>query len=211
MTSKSLTDGFITRTLLVYGVTATPILCESIRLYTELLLRWNQKIALTTITDPAEILRFHFGESMFAAGQVPIRHGRLADVGTGPGFPAVPISMVSPELRCVLVESNHKKATFLAELVRTLNLDRVDIYRGRMEAFTESTVRFDFCVSRALGIHNDFLSWCSSHLAPSGAVVLWIGDGDASEITSTPGWNWNSPVPIPDSQRRVLLFGSISE
>ena len=208
---KFLTNEFITRTLEIYGVNATPSLCASIRTYIELLLRWNQKIALTTITDPAEILRFHFGESMFAARQVPIRHGRLADVGTGPGFPAVPISMVIPELHCVLIESNQKKAAFLAELVRTLKIDGIEIYRGRMESFTDSAVRFDFSVSRALGMHNDFLSWSSRHLAPSGTVVLWIGDDDACRISSMSEWDWNPTLPIPDSRRRMLLFGSTTK
>ena len=208
MTTIALSDDFIAQTLRPYSVSTTPQLSESIRTYIDLLLRWNRKIALTTITDPAEILRFHFGESMFAISQVPIRHGRLADVGTGAGFPAVPIGMVVPDLECILIESNQKKATFLAEVVRTLKLDHVKVYRDRMESYPVSSLSLDFSISRALGIHENFLSWSAARLNPSGKVILWLGDDDASEILANSSWSWSPPMKIPDSQRRVLLMGS---
>jgi 16S rRNA (guanine527-N7)-methyltransferase len=208
MNQRSLSDDFITKTLRPYSVSTTPQLSEAIRIYIDLLLRWNRKIALTTVTDPAEILRFHFGESMFAVSQVPIRHGRLADVGTGAGFPAVPIGMVVPDLECILIESNQKKATFLAEVVRTLELDRIEVYRGRMESYLASSQLFDFSISRALGIHESFLSWSTKRLIPSGKVILWLGDNDASQILTNTSWNWDPMLKIPDSQHRVLLVGS---
>ena len=208
MTTIALSDDFIAQTLRPYSVSTTPQLSESIRTYIDLLLRWNRKIALTTITDPAEILRFHFGESMFAISQVPIRHGRLADVGTGAGFPAVPIGMVVPDLECILIESNQKKATFLAEVVRTLKLDHVKVYRDRMESCPVSSLSLDFSISRALGIHENFLSWSAARLNPSGKVILWLGDDDASKILANSSWSWSPPMKIPDSQRRVLLMGS---
>src|ERR1700723_2305761 len=157
----ALSDLLIDEALRPYGVATTSALRTSIRAYIELLLRWNQKMALTTITDPAEILRLHFGASMFAVNEVPIRHGRLADVGSGAGFPAIPISMLVPELECVLIESNQRKATFLAEVVRTLKLDRVQIFRGRMEDYPNSLEKFDYTISRALGTHQAFLEWSS--------------------------------------------------
>jgi 16S rRNA (guanine527-N7)-methyltransferase len=208
MNTIALSDDFIAQTLRPYSVSTTPQLSESIRTYIDLLLRWNRKIALTTITDPAEILRFHFGESMFAISQVPIRHGRLADVGTGAGFPAVPIGMVVPDLECILIESNQKKATFLAEVVRTLKLDHVKVYRDRMESYPVSSLSLDFSISRALGIHENFLSWSAARLNPSGKVILWLGDDDASKILANSSWSWSPPMKIPDSQRRVLLMGS---
>jgi 16S rRNA (guanine527-N7)-methyltransferase len=208
MILQALNDEFIEQTLQVYGVSVSAGLCSAIRTYVELLLRWNKKISLTAVTDPAEILRFHFGESMFAARQVPIRHGRLADVGTGAGFPAVPISMVVPELNCVLIESNQKKATFLAEIVRTLGLGQVEVFRGRMETLSSSAEKFDFSIARALGMHNEFLSWSLTHLNSSGKVIFWIGDQDASQIASNRLWNWETPSEIPGSKHRVLLIGA---
>jgi 16S rRNA (guanine527-N7)-methyltransferase len=204
----TLSDQLIDEALRPYGVATTSALRTSIRAYIELLLRWNQKIALTTITDPAEILRLHFGESMFAVNEVPIRHGRLADVGTGAGFPALPISMLVPELECVLIESNQKKATFLAEVGRTLKLDRVQIFRGRMEHYSNSIEKFDYSISRALGMHQAFLEWSSKHLKHDGIVIYWIGDEDGAKIVKDDSWSWRALARIPGSESRSLLIGS---
>jgi 16S rRNA (guanine527-N7)-methyltransferase len=204
----TLDDYVIEASLRPYGIATTPALCASIRAYVELLLRWNRKIALTTITDPLEILRLHFGESMFAVNNVPIRHGRLADVGTGAGFPAIPISMAIPELESVLIESNQKKATFLAEVVRTLNLERIQIFRSRMESYPVSSQKFDFVLSRALGMHQTLLEWSAHQLKPSGSVIYWIGDEDGAKIAKDSGWTWRALSRIPDSQNRALLIGS---
>ena len=206
--TTAVTDHTIEATLRPYGFATTPALRDAIRAYVELLLRWNQKIALTTITDPTEIVRLHFGESMFAVNDVPIRHGRLADVGTGAGFPAIPIRMAVPELECVLIESNQKKATFLAEVVRTLKLDRIQIFRGRMETYPISAQKFDFSISRALGMHQASLDWSASQLNSSGSVIYWIGDEDGAKIAKNTEWNWRALSRIPDSKNRSLLIGS---
>jgi 16S rRNA (guanine527-N7)-methyltransferase len=205
--TTAVTDHTIEATLRPYGVATTPALRDAIRAYVELLLRWNQKIALTTITDPIEIVRLHFGESMFAVNDVPIRHGRLADVGTGAGFPAIPIRMAVPELDCVLIESNQKKATFLAEVVRTLELDRIQIFRGRMETYPISAQKFDFAISRALGMHQAFLDWSANQLNSSGSVIYWIGDEDGAKIAKNTEWTWRAFSRIPDSKNRSLLIG----
>ncbi len=205
---KLLSNETIEAALLPYGVTANALLCDRIRIYVDLLLRWNQRTSLTTVTDPIEILRFHFGESMLAASAVPIRHGRLADVGSGAGFPAVPIRMVSEELDLVLIESNQKKATFLAEIVRELNLKIVDVRRSRMEDVDLRDERIDFVTARALGIDDRFLNWSGSSLNSDGSVVLWLGDTAANEISRKIGWSWAEPIRIPQSDKRVILVGS---
>jgi 16S rRNA (guanine527-N7)-methyltransferase len=205
---KQIPNHTVQATLKPYGVTASDLLCDQIRTYIDLLLRWNQKTSLTTITDPAEILRFHFGESLFAAGTVPIRHGRLADVGSGAGFPAVPIRMVSESLGVILVESNQKKATFLAEVVRELYLKNVDVHRSRMNDVDLTQEKVDFVSARALGIDDDFLKWSQSALNSDGSVVLWLGAADASGISQNTGWKWSDPIRIPQSDRRVILRGS---
>jgi 16S rRNA (guanine527-N7)-methyltransferase len=206
-----LTDRSITDVLQIYGVSPSLVRCEQIRTYIELLLRWNKKMALTTITDPLEILRRHFGESMFAVHEIPIRHGRLADVGTGAGFPSIPISMVASEVECVLIESNQKKATFLAEAARTLQLKNIEVFRGRMEDYATSSDNFDFSVSRALGMHDAFLRWSAEHLTPRGKVVYWIGDDAVVSISANSAWNWRPAVRIPESRSRALLIGEPRE
>src|SRR5271170_3327639 len=135
MIVKRLSDELIARELQLYGTIASARLCDQIRAYIDLLLRWNEKTALTAVTQPEEILRFHFGESILAASSVPIRHGRLADVGSGAGFPAVPVRMVSENLSVILIESNQKKATFLAEVGRELQFNNVEVRRSRMRMF----------------------------------------------------------------------------
>src|SRR5712672_2192418 len=93
-----------------------------IQQYMKILLTWNEKVNLTAIRDPLEILYRHFCESMYAAQAIPLESGRLADVGSGGGFPGLALKIMRPELQVFLIESNVKKATFLAEVVRELYL-----------------------------------------------------------------------------------------
>jgi 16S rRNA (guanine527-N7)-methyltransferase len=205
---KQLSNDIIDSSLRPYGVTATALLCDQIRTYIALLLRWNKKTSLTAVTDPIDILCFHFGESFLAAATVPIRHGRLADVGSGAGFPAVPIRMVSEDLNVILIESNQKKATFLAEVVRELRLEHVEVRRSRMADIDLGDAKVEFVTARAVGIDNGFLNWSRGSLSPHGSVVLWLGDSDAVRISREDGWNWVDPIRIPQSERRVILRGS---
>jgi 16S rRNA (guanine527-N7)-methyltransferase len=202
-----LSNAEIQRLLKPYGVDASDHLCAQARKYISLLVEWNRRISLTTVTDPAQIVRFHFGESMFAASAVPIRNGRLADVGAGPGFPSIPLSMVIKDLLVVPIESNSKKCTFMSEAARALELPLVRPYRGRMEDFPASDTSFDWITARALGMHRGLLDWAASALNPTGSVVLWLGESDASELSKHEAWSWREPIKIPASDRRFILVG----
>jgi 16S rRNA (guanine527-N7)-methyltransferase len=204
---KQLSDEVIAMELRPYGATASARLCDQIRIYVDLLLRWNQRTSLTTVTDPEGIVRFHFGESLLAVTAVPIRHGRLADVGSGAGFPAVPIRMVSEDLNVILIESNQKKATFLSEIVRELQLANVDVRRSRMEEIDFSRDTVDFVTARAIGIDDEFLDWSRMALNPDGSVVLWLGEESAREVSRDASWKWADSIRIPQSERRVVLHG----
>ena len=124
----------------------------------KLLLAWNDKVNLTAIRDPLEILYRHFCECMYAATAVPFQNGRLADIGSGGGFPGLPLKILVPELEVFLVESNVKKATFLAEVVRNLELTNTRVLVSRYEELSEEIAPLDFVCSRALGGIRD-LSW----------------------------------------------------
>jgi 16S rRNA (guanine527-N7)-methyltransferase len=200
-------DHDIESVLSEYGVSADQALCRDIRTYTSLLLRWNRRVALTAVTDPMEILRFHFGESLFAASAVPVEDGRLADIGSGAGFPGLPLRMMRPELEVVLIEPNSKKAAFLSEIIRQLNLDHANVFRGRMEEVRAEEPTFDLVTARAVGRHEDLLVWSRAHLR-GGKVVLWLGQEDASAISRSSGWEWTSPLRIPGSIGRYILAGS---
>jgi len=117
----------IRRVLGEFQLTVTDEQVGQIQQYMTMLLAWNDKVNLTAIRDPLEILYRHFCESMYAVTAVPIKNGRLADIGSGGGFPGLPIQILLPELEVFLVESNVKKATFLAEVVREVGLSRARV------------------------------------------------------------------------------------
>jgi 16S rRNA (guanine527-N7)-methyltransferase len=208
MTLKVPANSEIAATLLRYGVSTTPELCAQVRRYIDLLLRWNKKISLTTVTDPSEIIRFHFGESLFPAKSIPVPHSRLADVGSGPGFPGLALKLILEDVEIVLIESNAKKAAFLSEVTRELGLNGVEVFRGRMEDYEMGSKPFDLITARALGQHKKFLAWAFTKLKLSGFVALWLGEEDARAISRLVSWRWHEPIKIPESQRRFILFGS---
>jgi 16S rRNA (guanine527-N7)-methyltransferase len=182
---------------------------NAVQQYMNVLLKWNDKINLTAIRDPLEILYRHFCESMFAASAVPLDTGRLADVGSGGGFPGLPLKIIRPELEVFLVESNIKKATFLAEVARELELSGTRVLVKRYEELSEDVAPLDIVCSRALGEYANLLTWAGS--APVGAkqAVLWVGGNDVEEVVTVEGWEWRDPIAIPHSLRRFLLVGQI--
>src|SRR5216684_4082502 len=179
-----------------------------IQQYIKILLAWNEKINLTAIRDPLEILYRHFCESMVAAEIIPERGGRLADVGSGGGFPGLPLKIIRPSLRVFLVESNLKKATFLAEVIRELGLTDAQVLVRRYEDLGEEIAPLDFVCSRALGEYGGFLEWAHSERIAAKQVILWIGTRDLEEIEKIAGWEWREPVQVPHSLRRLLLVGT---
>ena len=179
-----------------------------IQQYIKMLLAWNDKVNLTAIRDPIEILYRHFCESMFAGFSVPVEAGRLADVGSGGGFPGLPLKILRPGLRVFLVESNLKKATFLAEVTRELGLRDTQVLVRRYEELGEEVAPLDFVCSRALGEYPSFLEWAHSDQIAAKEVILWVGARDLPEIQKIHTWEWREPIPVPNSLQRVLLVGS---
>jgi 16S rRNA (guanine527-N7)-methyltransferase len=178
-------------------------ICE----YIKLLLKWNRSLNLTSIQDPAEILARHFGESMFLRSILPVGNGRLADLGTGAGFPGLALKIVSPQLQILLLESNKKKCAFLAEVVRALSLENVEIDSSRFEETRLEPNSLDFVTARALGEFSALLKWARNSIKNRGHLILWLGGEDATLISKAAGWTWSPPVRIPESQRRLLLIG----
>ena len=176
--------------------------------YIRLLLVWNEKVNLTAIRDPLEVLYRHFCESMFAANVVDLTQCRLADIGTGPGFPGLALKILLPGTQVVLVESNFKKATFLAEVVRALGIRGTNVLVSRYEELGEEIAPVDVILTRALGEFGTFLKWAASERVDAQRVMLWVGAADVEEVRESPGWNWASPVSVPHSLRRVLLLGT---
>jgi 16S rRNA (guanine527-N7)-methyltransferase len=197
----------IHRAFAEFQVTANEQQVQQIQQYIELLLRWNEKMNLTAIRDPLEILYRHFCESMFGAVVIPVGTCRLADVGSGGGFPGVPMKIIRPEMELFLIESSSKKATFLAEVIRELGLTGVRVLVSRYEELSEEVAPLDVVCSRAVGDFAPFLEWASSPVIGTQKVALWIGAQDAESVRRLGAWTWEEPKPIPHSLRRFILVG----
>ncbi len=203
--STSLTALVVERALSEYGIAPTSTQTEQILSYLKLLSKWNAKVNLTAIRDPLEILHRHFCECMFAGVSVPIKRGRLADVGSGAGFPGLPLKILSPELQVLLIESNIKKASFLAEVIRELGLGGARIIVGRYEDLGEELAPLDFVCSRAVGKFESFFRWAASDSLAARHVILWVGGRDLDQIRANAAWKWRISIQIPRSLQRFLL------
>ncbi len=132
-------------------VRSTPELLRSLSIYLDLLLQWNAKTNLTAIRDPAEIVQRHFGESLFAGLclRTVLRVGAtLLDYGSGAGFPGLPMQLLLPEVKVVLAESQGKKAAFLREAVRKLELTST-VWARRISEMPEAE-QFECVTMRAV-------------------------------------------------------------
>jgi 16S rRNA (guanine527-N7)-methyltransferase len=205
--NKALSPDVIRRALKGFQVDLDDDQLLKIQQYMEMLNRWNDKLNLTAILDPLEILHRHFCESMYAAVAVPIHSGRLADIGSGPGFPGLPLKILRPDLELFLVESNIKKGAFLAEIIRELELRNARVLINRYEELGEELAPIDFVCARAVGEFGQFLTWAASPQLAADRVVLWVGGRDTDEIRKSMQWEWQEPIPVPQSLRRYLLVG----
>ncbi len=130
----------------------------------------------------------------------------VADVGSGAGFPGLPIKIWAPEIRLALIESNHKKATFLREVVRTLGLERVEVFSGRAETFPAASA--DVVTLRAVERFEEILPIAAGLVKPGGRLALLIGNSQVEQARSlVKELNWQAPVPVPLSNNRVVLAG----
>src|ERR1700751_3235693 len=190
-----------------FSLVLNDVQVEQIQQYTKILWAWNDKVNLTAIRDPLEVLYRHFCESMFGSALVPVENCRLADVGSGGGFPGIPLKIIRPDLHVFLVESNVKKATFLAEVVRELGLTDTRVLVSRYEELGEEVAPLDVVCSRALGNFADFLGWAASPQIAAKHALLWLGGRDIADVRALPSWSWSVPVPIPKSLQRFVIHG----
>src|SRR5579864_6311752 len=107
-------------TLALFAIFPSDDQIARIRDFLAILLKWNRSVGLTAVTNPVEIVGRHFGESMYATKLLPVENCRLADVGTGAGFPGLALKIACPGIQLILIESNRKKCAFLSEAVRIL-------------------------------------------------------------------------------------------
>lgn len=204
-------------------------LLPRIATYLDMLLKWNAITNLTSVRSSVEIVARHFGESLFTARHLfpdPSVIATLADVGSGAGFPGLPIKLWAPKLYVTLIESHGKKSTFLREVVRSLALADVDVFAGRAEDLAarfqeapEDASRegksepkpsgcFDVVTLRAVEQFEVILPVAASLLQPAGRLALLIGEDQVQPAaTVLSSFQWENPRSIPNSRNRVLLVG----
>jgi 16S rRNA (guanine527-N7)-methyltransferase len=177
---------------------------EQFDAYLDLLLRWNQRVSLTAVREPEQIIRRHFAECAFAAEYLPRDIQTLLDYGSGAGFPGIPFAICHPGISVTLAEAQGKKAAFLREALRVLGLSG-EVYDGRVEAMPDQ-LRFDAVTMRAVE---------KMALAVPVAVgrarryllLLTTEDSVPAFRELTPELEWQRPVPLPNTVQMILAIG----
>src|SRR5438128_6844152 len=194
---------------------------QAISIYIDILLRWNARINLTAVRQPEEIVTRHFGESLFAARRLfsaplvdsqphvdhqrPTANNRVIDVGSGAGFPGIPIKIWAPQVHLTLIESNQKKAIFLKEVARALTLTNIDVVAARAENFSGQA---EILALRAVERFENVLPIAVRLVASGGVLALLVGDRQVQPARQFGNmFRWSEPLQIPLSSKRVLLLG----
>lgn len=200
------------RTDLLHGLQAMGLdaaFADPLLAYLALLARWNRTYNLTAIRDPREMVVRHLLDSL--AMRPYIERGTLADLGTGPGLPGIPLAITRPELQVTLVESNGKKARFMREAVRQLGLGNARVAESRAEALDEPRA-YDHLTARALDTLAGIIEVGGHLLRPGGTLLAMKGVHPHEEIAALPaGWSVREihrlEVPGLDGERHLVVVG----
>lgn len=201
----------------------SPAQLRSISIYIDILLRWNARINLTAVRKPEEIVTRHFGESLICARHLFPKVGmptfsrlrpaqalpspRVIDVGSGAGFPGLPIKIWAPRVHLTLIEANRKKATFLREVVRSLALADAEVFAGRAATFPGE--KADIVTLRAVERFDTILPSAAALIRSPGCLAILIGAAQLKRLGQLlPDLTWADPVPLPLSNNRMLILGS---
>jgi 16S rRNA (guanine527-N7)-methyltransferase len=162
-----------------------------------LLQRWNRRLNLTSLRNPEEIIERHYGESLVLGAHLPAGKLSIVDIGSGAGFPGIPVAVLRPECSLTLVESHRRKSVFLREASR--DLSNVAIFADRIEAVK---VRFDWAILRAVR----FESIENTIATLSNYTALLAGYTEPGSRCFT----WNEPIRLPWGLQRYLWIGTSS-
>ena len=176
-------------------VELSPRQVEALETHYQLLLRWNRTLNLTSIKRMEEAVERHYCESLFLGTHLPQGRLRIADIGSGAGFPGFPVAVLRPDCSVTLIESHQRKAVFLREASR--NLPNVRVVAMRAEDVKE---QFDWAISRAVS-YADLASFLKN-LAPN-VDLLTGGEAPPDGI----GFVWQLPMLVPWGGQRFLRSG----
>jgi 16S rRNA (guanine527-N7)-methyltransferase len=173
--------------------------------YLSLFVRWSAKINLTSVRDEEGILSRHLIESIACARALPTGISTLLDLGSGGGFPGIPIALCRPEIAVTLAESQGKKAAFLQEAVRVLGIS-AKVHGQRAELLA---TRFDCVTLRAVDRMAKAVAVAGELVAPGGWLALMTTRGELAELQNAAGagFSWSSVVQLPGGDERLLALG----
>ena len=176
-----------------------PQIYAQLAVYLDLILKWNAKTNLTAIRTAEEIVRRHFGESLFAGAHLgPC--ATLLDFGSGAGFPGLPIQMLRPDIAVTLAESQGKKAAFLREAIRTLSLP-TEVWSGRVESMPPAR-QFDVVTLRAVDSMDAAIQSAACR-ASRRLLILTTRQAEMPALAEP--FRFADPIPLPESANGTLL------
>jgi len=174
---------------------------ETLYAHYRLFERWNQVLNLSAIRDFDTVVVRHYCESLFLAANLPSQQVSVVDVGSGAGFPGIPVAVLRADCRVCLVESHQRKAVFLREATR--GLPNVQVAAKRAEELGD---RFDWLVSRAISWRE--LQAVARRVASH--VALLLAAVHALKMLKENASFWKEPIPLPWAKEKVLLLGDVS-
>ncbi|MEE8129240.1 MAG: 16S rRNA (guanine(527)-N(7))-methyltransferase RsmG [Vicinamibacterales bacterium] len=191
------------------GVEVSDRLIERLCVYVELLLRWNARMNLTALDDRDTGLDRLIVEPLVAVRHLPTRTATVVDIGSGGGSPAIPLKLAAPDVSLLMVEAKTRKAAFLREVVRRLELDRTSVETGRYEALLtrpELHEAHDVLTLRAVRVEARVLRGLQAFIKPGGELLLFRGGGGADVPAELqPPLVWRATYPLVESLRSRLV------
>lgn len=166
-----------TNNMKLFGIELSDVQKDQFNRYYDLLIEWNDKINLTAITDKQEVIKKHFEDSLSISSVIDMNAvNSVIDVGTGAGFPGIPLKIVFPSLKLTLLDSLNKRINFLNTVVDELGLADVSAIHGRAEEYGRDVVyreSFDLCVSRAVANLSTLSEFCLPFVKVGGYFVSY--------------------------------------
>lgn len=193
------------------GLALAPAQVEALATLVAELAEWNERFNLTAITEPGEVVTKHLLDSL--AVLTLLKGLQVADVGSGAGFPGLPLAIADPDRRYTLIESTGKKAKFLRHVSERLNLPNVEVVHGRAEAVRPRRP-YDSVISRALGSLPEFVRVAGHLVGPGGRLLAMKGKVPEDELKALPaGWMALAvhPVAVPglDAERCLVELARV--